>query len=156
MNEVNDIYRPLVQSLLGKYGDRLKTVVLFGSQARHEAKLNSDHDVFVVVESLPSDPVVRQREVRSVLLSILNDLPGAISFTAKTPEEVKARLTPLLLDICVDGVCLYGDLFFDQYRQKALAVLHEAGWQRRRLAGEWMWVFPHIPALAGWDLNWEG
>jgi len=99
MNEVNDIYRPLVQSLLGKYGDRLKTMVLFGSQAHHEAKLNSDHDVFVVVESLPSDPVVRQREVRSVLLSILNDLPGAISFTAKTPEEVKARLTPLLLDI---------------------------------------------------------
>lgn len=150
-----ETYRSLIKALLGKYGNRFKTAVLFGSQARHEARPDSDHDIFVVIEGLPSDPVARQREVRSVLLPILDELPGSISFVSKTPEEVERSLTPLMLDICVDGVCLYGDPFFDKYRQKAITALKQAGWQRRRLAGAWMWVFPRMPA-GHWDLTWEG
>jgi hypothetical protein len=99
--------------------------------------------------------MARQREVRGVLLSILDDLPGSISFVAKTPAEVEINLTPLMLDICVDGICLYGDSFFDGYRQKALTVLQQAGMHRRRLAGAWMWVFPSLPSHH-WELNWEG
>jgi predicted nucleotidyltransferase len=151
----SDEYRSLVQSLLSKYGSRLKTVVLFGSQARREARLDSDHDIFVVIEGLPIEPVSRQREVRSILLPLLDELPGSISFVSKTPEEVEKGLTPLMLDICVDGICLYGDPFFDHYRQKALTALKQAGWRRRRVAGTWMWVFPRIPANH-WDLSWEG
>jgi hypothetical protein len=150
-----DEYRPLLQSLLSKYGSRLKTVVLFGSQARQEARPDSDHDIFVVIEGLPSEPLSRQRDVRSVLLPILDELPGSISFVSKTPHEVESRLTPLMLDICVDGICLYGDSFFEKYRQKALTALKQAGWRRRRLAGTWMWVFPRMPAR-NWDLSWEG
>jgi len=151
----SDKYRSLIQSLLSKYGSRLKTVVLFGSQARREARRDSDHDIFVVVEGLPFDPLARQRDVRGVLLLILEDLPGSISFVAKTPEEVETNLTPLMLDICVDGICLYGDSFFDEYRQKALDALQQAGLRRRRLAGTWMWVFPRMPTV-NWDLSWEG
>lgn len=149
------VYRSLIQSLLDRYGVRLKTVALFGSQARHEAGPDSDHDIFVVVEGLPIEPLARQREVRGVLLAILDDLPGSISFVAKTPAEVETNLTPLILDICVDGICLYGDPYFEEYRQKALAALEQAGMRRRRLAGTWMWVFPKLPTNQ-WDLNWEG
>jgi len=99
--------------------------------------------------------VKRQRDVRSVLLSILDKLPGSISFVSKTPAEVNHSLTGLLLDICVDGICLYGDSFFERYRQKALTALRQAGWQRRRLAGTWMWVFPRLSA-GNWELSWEG
>ena len=151
----SDKYRSLIQSLLGKYSVRLKTVALFGSQARREARPDSDHDIFVVVEGLPFEPLARQREVRGVLLAILDDLPGSISFVAKTPAEVEINLTPLMLDICVDGICLYGDSFFDTYRQKALAALQQAGMRRRRLAGAWMWVFQSMPTT-NWNLSWEG
>jgi predicted nucleotidyltransferase len=151
----NEPYRPLLRSLLNQYGNRLKTVVLFGSQARREARPGSDHDIFVVIEGLPFEPLARQRDVRGVLLPILDELPGSISFVSKTPEEVENSLTPLMLDICVDGICLYGNSFFDEYRQKALAALKQAGWQRRRLAGTWMWVFSRIPA-GNWDLSWGG
>ena len=154
MNRSN-AYRSLIQSLVSKYDGRLKMVVLFGSQARREARQNSDHDVFVVIDDLPREPLARQRDVRGTLLDILENLPGSISFVAKTPEEVKANLTPLLLDICVDGVCLYGDSFFGEYRRKALAALQQAGLQRRRLGGAWMWVFPQLPTRE-WELNWEG
>lgn len=151
----SDVYRSLIQSLLVKYGSRLKTVVLFGSQARREARPDSDHDIFVVVEGLPFEPLARQRDVRGVLLSILDNLPGSISFVAKTSTEVETNLTPLMLDVCVDGICLYGDSFFDEHRQKAFAVLQQAGLRRRRLAGAWMWIFPRLPTV-NWDLSWEG
>ena len=151
----SDVYRPLIQSLLSKYGGRLKTIVLFGSQARHEAGKGSDHDIFVVIEGLPREPLARQRDVRGTLLDILENLPGSISFAAKTPEEVKMNLSPLMLDICVDGICLYGESFFDEYRRKALAALQQSGLQRRRLGGTWMWVFPHLPTCE-WELSWEG
>lgn len=154
MNRLNT-YRSLVQSLLNKYDRRIKTVVLFGSQARSEARKSSDHDLFVVIEGLPREPLARQRDVREILLDILEDLPGSISFVAKTPEEVNANLTPLLLDVCVDGVCLYGESFFAEYQRKARAALKQSGLQRRRLGGTWMWVFPHLPTHE-WELNWEG
>ncbi len=131
----SDLYRSLIRTLLDKYGDRLKTVVLFGSQARREARPNSDHDIFIVVEGLPSEPLARQRDVRGILLSILDDLPGSISFVAKTPAEVKTNLTSLMLDIFVDGICLYGDSFFDEHQQKAFAALQQAGLRRRRVRG---------------------
>ncbi len=150
-----DIYRPLIQSLSDKYGARLKTVVLFGSQARQEARGSSDHDVFVVIEDLPREPLARQRDVRGTLLDILEDLPGSISFVAKTPQEMRLNLTPLMLDICVDGVCLYGESFFEEYRQKALAALKQSGLERRRLGDSWMWIFPKFPARQ-WELSWDG
>jgi hypothetical protein len=155
MSELEKAYRLLVQSLLDRYGSRLKTVVLFGSQARREAKESSDHDIFVVVEGLPQDPVARQRDIRGTLLPILDIFPGSITFVAKTPEEVRANLTPLMLDICVDGICLFGEAFFDVYRKEALSALQQAWLQRQRLAGVWMWLFPHIPS-GRWELNWEG
>ena len=151
----SDKYQSLIRSLLSKYSERLKTVVLFGSQARRDPRRDSDHDIFVVVEALPFDPLARQRDLRGILLPILEHLPGSISFAAKTPEEVEINLTPLMLDICVDGVCMYGNSFFEEYRQKAVAALHQAGLVRRHLAGTWMWVFPHLPTK-NWDLSWEG
>ena len=153
--ELSGLYGPIIQTMLGKYGNRLKMVVLFGSQARREAGTDSDHDIFVVVDGLPGEPLARQREVRSILLPILEDLPGSISFVTKTPAEVEANLTPLMLDICVDGICLYGDPFFKKYRRKAYAALQQAGLRRQLLAGTWMWVFPRLPTV-NWDLNWEG
>lgn len=152
---LTDAYRPLIQSLESKYGARLKMVVLFGSQARHDARQDSDHDVFAIIEGLPREPLARVRDVRGILLGILEELPGPISIKAKTPEEVNSNLTPLMLDICVDGVCLYGESLFNEYRQKALAALKQSGLQRRLLGGSWMWVFPKFPTR-DWELNWEG
>lgn len=148
-------YREVIQSLVERFGARLKTVVLFGSRARQESRQKSDHDLFVVIENLSKDPVVRQREVREILLPILDRLPGPISFLAKTPEEVNANLSPLLLDVCVDGVCLFGEDYFEPYRQRALAALRSSRLRRQRIGETWMWVYPQLPKV-DWELTWEG
>jgi predicted nucleotidyltransferase len=148
-------YRAVVQALESVFAGRLKTVVLFGSQARGESGPHSDHDFFVVIEELPRDPLARSRTVRAALLPILDRLPGPIGLVARTPTEVQASLTPLLLDVCVEGICLYGATYFEPYRQKALAALRQSGMRRQRVGASLMWLFPR-PPTGDWELNWEG
>ena len=153
--KLKERYQLVIQALRQEFGAGLKTVVLFGSQARGEARPDSDHDLFIVVEKLPAEPLARQKTVRLTLLPILADLPGSINFIAKTPPEVAANLTPLLLDVCVDGICLYGRAYFEPYRQKAKAALQQANLRRYKLHGAWVWLFPKVPT-GNWELDWEG
>lgn len=154
MNEQTD-YSVLVQTLLERFGERLQTVVLFGSRSRGEAHTDSDHDILAVIEGLPQDPLARQREVMAALLPQLLCLPGRLSLIAKTPQEVNGHLTPLMIDVCMDGIGLYGQAHFESLRSKVVYALRDAGLQRRRLAGTWMWMFPSLPKKE-WDLTWEG
>ncbi len=148
-------YHPIVAVLQAAFAGRLRTIVLFGSQARGEARPNSDHDLLVVIEDLPGDPLARNRLVRSPLLPILPQLPGAISFVIRTPKEFESNLTPLLLDICSDGICLYGADYFEPYRRKALAALQQSGLRRETVGNVRMWLFPK-PHTADWELSWDG
>ncbi len=148
-------YRSTVAALLERFGARLQTVVLFGSRARGDALTDSDHDIFVMIDGLPAESVARQRIVRGALLPILGELPGVISLIAKTPEEVASNLTPLLLDVCADGICLWGADVFEPYRTKALAALDHSPLRRQRLGETLMWVSPYMPPR-NWQLNWDG
>ena len=150
MNEAK-VYNPVTRRLIKGFGDRLKTAVLFGSRARDEADDNSDHDIFVVIEGLPDNPLERLKQVRSAVL----DMPLRVNLIAKTPEQVAANLTPLLLDICIDGVCLYGAEYFDHFRRKALNALEQSGLMRKRVGRDWYWRFEKIPKKE-WELTWEG
>jgi uncharacterized protein len=154
MNEQTD-YGVLVQILVERFGERLKMIVLFGSQSRGEVHPDSDHDIFVVIEGLPQDPLARQRKVMAPLLPELLQLPERLSVIAKTPQELLGDLTPLVVDVCVDGIDLYGQEYFENLRSKVLQALRTAGLQRRRLAGTWMWMFPSLPAKE-WAMTWEG
>jgi predicted nucleotidyltransferase len=96
---VDSDYTILVRCLETAFGSRLKTAVLFGSRARGEARPESDHDVFAIVEDLPADPLSRTQELRQALFAFLADLPGAMNLRARTPLEFEADLTPLYLDV---------------------------------------------------------
>lgn len=154
MNEQTG-YDVLVQTLVRHFGERLKMIVLFGSRSRGEARPDSDHDIFVVVAGLPQDPLARQREVMKPLLPELLRIPERIAIVAKTPQELQGALTPLLVDVCVDGISLYGGEDFQSLRDKVVRALESAGLQRRYLAGTWMWIFPSLPRVE-WEVTWEG
>jgi predicted nucleotidyltransferase len=152
MNEKKrDIYKALIQKLSEAFGERLRTVVLFGSRARGKTEAQRDHDIFLVIEKLPAGPLMRQKEIRRAIW----DIPVRINTISKTPEEVDRNLTPLLLEICVDGVCLYGEDYFEPYRKKAMQVLKQSGLKRKRIGKEWYWLFEKVPKKE-WELNWEG
>lgn len=144
-------YDSLIQSLILAFGNRLKTVVLFGSRARQQSKKTSDHDFFLVIDNLSAKPIERQKQIRTAILNV----PLRINTIAKTPEEVDRNLTPLLLDVCVDGICLYGRDYFDPYRKKALDAVKQAGLKRKWIGQEWYWHFSKIPNTE-WELTWGG
>jgi len=139
-------YDVLVNTLSAHFGARLKLVVLFGSRSRAEDHAESDHDIFVVIEDLPHDPLARQRTVMAPLLPVLLRLPERLSLIAKMPQELQGDPTSLLVDVCADGISLYGEAYFEDLRSKVMPALQSAGLVRRRLAGTWMWMFPALPA----------
>ena len=65
-----------------------------------------------------------------------------------TPDEIEKNLTPLMLEICVDGICLFGKDFFEPLRIKALKALHQSGLVRRRIGREWCWEFKKTPTIS--------
>lgn len=146
-----ELYSPLIERLTSRFGRRLKTVVLFGSRARGKTDATRDHDIFMVIEDLPAGLIQRQNEIRAAIW----DIPIRVNTISKTPEEVDMNLTPLLLEICVDGICLYGRNYFEPYRRKANKLLKDAGLKRKRVGKEWYWQFEKMPQ-SEWDLSWEG
>ena len=153
--DLSEEYGVLVSALAKRFGDRLRLVVLFGSRSRGEARPDSDHDLLVVIDGLPKDPLARQRETTAPLLPELLRLPERVSLLPKTPEELMDDLSPLLVDVCVDGVGLYGDIAFAALRRKVLGALQKADLTRRRIAGTWMWMSPTF-RKGDWALTWEG
>lgn len=148
-------YEPLIEALREAFAEGLKCIVLFGSRARGEAHARSDHDLLVVAEGLPKDPVRRQRTITAPLLPLLDRVPGPIAFVAKTPGEFEADISTVVLDACVDGICLWGASYFEPWRRRALDALRESGLRRERLGRTSMWVFPGKPPR-DWELTWDG
>ncbi len=145
------IYNQLIEKLLESFGSRLKTVVLFGSRARKKLRKDSDHDIFLIIKNLPNKPLERQRQIRTAIW----DVTLRINTIAKTPEEFEKNLTPLTLEVCVDGICLYGKGYFEPYRKKALDALKRSSLTLKRTGREWYWQFDKIPKKE-WELTWEG
>jgi|TARA_B100000959_G_C14836241_1_gene564021 hypothetical protein len=85
----------------------------------------------------------------------IGDVPMRINTIVKTQKEMDINLTPLLLDICVDGICLYGKEVFELYKKNAMEALAQSGLKRRHVGQEWYWLFEKIPKKE-WELTWEG
>ena len=149
------IYDLLIATLRKQFGRRLKTAVLFGSRARGDGRKDSDHDIFVVIEGLSKNPLKRQREIRGAIFDVLAELPDGINLASKTPEELDANLTPMILDVMVDGICLHGKAFLEPYRRKALAALEASGFKRLKVGTSLYFMAPQGVGRH-WELNWDG
>ena len=138
----------LLEGLRRVFGEKLVSVVVYGSVARGEPTLGSDIDVLVVVESLPRRRLKRQElfeQAERYVEHYLEDLRGRgynIDFSPilLTPEEA-ARHRPLYLDMIVDGVIVYDKGgFMERVLGEVAARLRELGAKRVKLGRKWYWV----------------
>jgi predicted nucleotidyltransferase len=86
------------------YGDRLARVVLFGSQARGDARPDSDCDVAVFLRDLP-DRFAEMDRLADLSTSILDETGEFIHAMPYRAETYNER-TPLMYEIRADGVDL--------------------------------------------------
>lgn len=146
-----EIPTQVVEQLRSALGERLVSVVLFGSQARGEATAESDWDLLVIATGLPEKPLERHMFLTRLISPGAAD---AASLLAKTPEEFESGVPSLYLDIAVDGQILY-DLY--GYMTERLATLRrviaQAGLYREHTqAGDW-WRWKQQPS-GQWSIEW--
>lgn len=128
------------QALLG---DRLVSVVLFGSLARGEARERSDIDVLVVAEDFPRSLAERRRLLMDAWDRVRAQTGlGSVEWNlvTKTPEEARHR-SPLYLDMVDDAHLLVDrEGFFAAVLAGMRARMRELGSRRVYLPDRrWYW-----------------
>ncbi len=149
---MNEPYKTLIEqlrdALLQRYGDRLYSLVVFGSVARGEASKASDIDLLLVVAGLPESRLARQEEFMALEDEVAEHITALyeegyhIEFSPiiKTPEEAR-RITPLYLDMVEDAVLVYDrDKFFGSVLDRLRKRLDELGSKRVRMGKKWYWL----------------
>lgn len=102
---ITPILAQLKQNLTDLYGDRLRHLTLFGSQARGDAEPGSDIDVLVVLQSVvnPGEEIQRTGQVVADL-SLHYDVVISCLFMDET--HYQTRNGSLLRNIRKEGVLL--------------------------------------------------
>ncbi|MCS7094424.1 MAG: nucleotidyltransferase domain-containing protein [Thaumarchaeota archaeon] len=153
---VQKAYLPLLEFVLARlwegFGGRLRTVLLFGSVARGKAVENSDVDLLVVADGMPSRYGDRVRLVLNMVEGweeVKNSI-GRRFGVHPVPEmllldtEEVDTSQPFYLDLVHEAVIMYDKGGFMAEKLETLrSRLAAEGVQRIQLMdGKWYWVMP--------------
>lgn len=96
------IARDVAADLKNLYGDRLREVILFGSWARGDAHPESDIDLLVVLEAMPS-PWPELRQMDDILWRHSYDNDTVVSAHPADKRAFEEAATPLLRRVRIEG-----------------------------------------------------
>jgi predicted nucleotidyltransferase len=129
MTVADDLNR-YVEVLRREFGDRLVSVVLFGSHARGEARPESDIDVLVIVRGLPRNRAERHALFYPLKREVSDDFAANAMPIALTPEEA-AHVRPYYLGMLSGHVRLWDQAgFFAAILDRLRTRLGELGSRR--------------------------
>jgi predicted nucleotidyltransferase len=137
----------LVSAFKGVFGDRLVSLVLYGSYARGDYRSDSDIDLIVVLEEV-GDRLELHREldlVEEALRPVFDCLREAGLRPVLSPvvlDRESASITrPLYLDAVFDARVLYDrGGFMTGVLERVRRRLEEYGAERRRVGSKWVTV----------------
>lgn len=145
---VEEITHRLVEVLQSQLGERLVAVILYGSYARGQSGPDSDVDVLIVAEGLPSSSLERQSFLIPLLLKIENPYRESlkqtgwfpyISTVLKTPEEADC-VSRIYFDMVEEAKILFDrEDFFRGVLQKVQARLKDLGARKVQVGKMWYW-----------------
>ena len=101
--QLQEILNQLKRELLELYGDRLVSLILFGSQARQEATANSDIDVLVILADRLDVPTERKK-ISEFLANLCLEHDVLITCIWTELQDWKERQSPLMLNIRREGI----------------------------------------------------
>jgi hypothetical protein len=108
--------------VLNELGDRIQSIVVYGSVARGEATKDSDIDVLVV--SGDKDVGEKVSDV-GYEVDFENDFETFITLIHFTEDELEHRIkvgSPFIFEILKEGVILYDNGTFQRIREKMFRV----------------------------------
>lgn len=103
--DIKPVLQELKKRLKDIYGDRLRSVVLFGSSARGDFTEESDVDVLVVLKSI----IDFDKDFNTIFDLTLNVEKNyndfvMISVIPAKEEDYLSKVTPFLLNVCKEGI----------------------------------------------------
>ena len=147
LRELAAEYAALLRSA---FGDRLVSVVLYGSVARGDARPGSDINVLVVIGAIAPGPFKRkdlldaadQALAPLIAAAEMDGLPTRLARIVKALDEAR-EMDPLYLDLTQDAVLLYDrDGFFLRLLDDLRASLDWLGAVRTGDGRPWYWEMP--------------
>ena len=143
----DELLTKVVAAAQAVYGERLVSVVLYGSVARGTMRHDSDMDLLIVARDLPRGRLKRVEGFEPIEITMAEDFRHAasqgvhttLSPVLKTPEEVLAG-SPLFLDMVEDARVLHDrNGFFLQELARLRSRLAELGAKRIWKGNAWYW-----------------
>lgn len=141
----DQVFSALRRSCEEVYGERLRTVAVFGSAGRDTARPDSDLDLLLVADPLPKGRMRRVEEFAAVEKRLGELLPPEagtappLSPVLKTTEEV-GHGSPLFLDMTEDARILFDRMgFFARELDRLRERLAHLGARRVWLGNAWYW-----------------
>ena len=105
MAQMEAILRALRSEMARVLGDRLEQILLFGSQARGEARPDSDIDILVVVrEDYDYADLIRRTFPIIAALSLRYDVVISRAFVSR--ERYEREQSPFLLNVRREGIAI--------------------------------------------------
>ena len=148
---LKDKFEVLVQALREKaldfYGDRIVSLVVFGSVGRGVMRPDSDIDILLIAEPLPRGRLRRVEEFEAVENGMKDCLRtgraagifASLSPVFKTPSEVQLG-SPLFWDMIDDARILFDrDEFFEKALEAVRNRLMRLGAKRVWRGSAWYW-----------------
>ena len=106
MNEkIKLLANRIKEHLINTYGEEIKQVIIYGSQARGEAREDSDIDVLVVIDDA-LNPFEIRRSLSDLIFDILLEEGELISVIAIPETLFKDYKSPFILSVREEGIAV--------------------------------------------------
>ncbi|MEZ4888565.1 MAG: nucleotidyltransferase domain-containing protein [Chitinophagales bacterium] len=103
---IQPILTDLKQSLQTLYGERLASLILFGSYARNEAREDSDIDILMVLNDDEIAPFTEIDKISDITFQLLLDKGKVIQVVPTNKDKYEHQLNPLYIQIRKQGILL--------------------------------------------------